>query len=47
MVIQRLTADGYRDIFLAPSWAQNKLDVLNSINKELEKRNSYQGMRYR
>lgn len=47
MVIQRLTADGYRDIFLAPVWAQNKLDVLNSINKELEKRNSYQGMRYR
>jgi len=47
MVIQRLTADGYRDIFLAPSWAQNKLDVLNSINKELEKRNSYQSMRYR
>lgn len=47
MVIQRLTADGYRDIFLAPAWAQNKLDVLNSINKELERRNSYQGMRYR
>jgi hypothetical protein len=46
MVIQRLTADGYRDIFLAPSWAQNKLDVLNSINKELERRNSHQGMRY-
>ena len=36
MVIQRLTADGYRDIFLAPDWAMNKLDVLNSINKELE-----------
>lgn len=47
MVIQRLTADGYRDIFLAPAWAQNKLDVLNSINKEMERRNSYQGMRYR
>jgi len=42
MVIQRLTADGYRDIFLAPAWAGNKLDVLNSINKELEKRDSYQ-----
>ena len=42
MVIQRLTADGYRDIFLGPSWAGNKLDVLNSINKELEKRDSYQ-----
>jgi uncharacterized protein len=46
MVIQRLTADGYRDIFFAPSWASNKLDVLNSINKELEKRDSYQGIHY-
>jgi radical SAM protein (TIGR01212 family) len=47
MVIQRLTADGYRDILLGPAWAQNKLDVLNAINKELERRNSYQGMRRR
>ncbi len=47
MVIQRLTADGYRDILLAPAWAQNKLDVLNAINKELERRNSHQGMRFR
>ena len=46
MVIQRLTADGYRDIFLAPDWAMNKLDVLNSINKELERRDSYQGKYY-
>jgi len=44
MVIQRLTADGYRDIFLAPAWAGNKLDVLNSINREMECRNSYQGI---
>jgi radical SAM protein (TIGR01212 family) len=47
VVIQRLTADGYRDIFLAPAWAANKLDVLNAIHKELERRNSYQGMRYK
>jgi len=46
MVIQRLTADGYRDIFLAPNWAMNKLDVLNSIQKELLLRNSYQGAKY-
>ena len=46
MVIQRLTADGYRNIFLAPDWAMNKLDVLNSINKELERRNTFQGMYY-
>lgn len=47
MVIQRLTADGYRDIFLAPDWAMNKLDILNSINRELERRNSYQGKNIR
>lgn len=47
MVIQRLTADGYRDIFLAPAWAANKLDVLNSISKELTKRDSYQGKYYK
>ena len=47
MVVQRLTADGYRDIFLAPAWAGNKLDVLNAINRELERRNSHQGMRYK
>ena len=47
VVIQRLTADGYRDIFLAPAWAANKLDVLNAIHKELERRDSYQGMRYK
>jgi len=46
IVIQRLTADGYRDIFLAPDWAGNKLDVLNSINRELERRDSYQGKHY-
>ena len=45
-VIQRLTADGYRDIFLAPEWAVNKMDVLNTIDRELEKRNSFQGMHY-
>ena len=47
MVIQRLTADGYRDIFLAPDWAMNKLGVLNAINRELERRDSYQGRCYR
>ncbi len=46
MVIQRLTADGYRDIFLAPDWAMNKLDVLNSITKDLKRRGSYQGKHY-
>jgi radical SAM protein (TIGR01212 family) len=43
MIIQRLTADGYRDIFLGPEWAANKLAVLNAIDRELEARDSWQG----
>jgi len=45
MVIQRLTADGYKDIFLGPAWAVNKMDVLNSIDGELKRRRSWQGIR--
>jgi len=47
MVIQRLTADGYHDIFLAPAWATNKMKILNAIDRELERRNTRQGYRYR
>jgi radical SAM protein (TIGR01212 family) len=46
MVIQRLTADGYRDIFLGPKWAVNKMEVLNAIDRELDGRNTYQGIHY-
>ena len=46
MVIQRLTADGYRDVFLAPAWAANKLAVINAINGELERRDGWQGKRF-
>jgi radical SAM protein (TIGR01212 family) len=46
MVIQRLTAEGYRDIYLGPDWASNKLKVLNAIDRELEKRDTYQGVRW-
>jgi len=47
MVIQRLTADGYREIFLGPAWAGNKLAVINAIDRELETRDSWQGKGYR
>ena len=46
MVIQRLAADGYRDIFLAPAWAAKKMDVLNAIDREMARRGSHQGMRF-
>jgi radical SAM protein (TIGR01212 family) len=41
--LQRLTADGYRDVLLAPGWAGNKLAVLNAIERELARRDSWQG----
>ena len=43
VVIQRLTAEGYRDVFVAPSWARNKLQVLQRISQQFVKRNSWQG----
>ncbi|MGC9975236.1 MAG: TIGR01212 family radical SAM protein [Syntrophales bacterium] len=46
MVIQRLTTDGYRDIFLGPQWAANKMEVLNAIDRELSRRDTYQGINY-
>lgn len=46
-VIQRLTADGYRDIFLGPDWAVNKMDVLNGIEREMARRDTYQGCRHK
>jgi len=46
VVIQRLTADGYKDIFLGPAWATHKLEVINGIDLELKRRNSWQGKKY-
>ncbi len=47
MTVQRLTAEGYRDIYLGPDWAANKLRVLNAIDRELEKRDTWQGAKYK
>lgn len=47
VVVQRLTAEGYRDICLGPDWAQNKLKVLNAIDREMEKRDTGQGAKRR
>ena len=43
VVIQRLTGDGARDTLVAPLWSLKKFEVLNAIDKELEKRDSFQG----
>jgi radical SAM protein (TIGR01212 family) len=43
--IERLTADGYRDVLLAPEWSRGKLAVLNAIERELARRETRQGAR--
>ena len=42
-VIERLTGDGPRDRLLAPVWSRNKIAVLAGIDKELVRRNTWQG----
>lgn len=45
-IIQRLTGDGAKDDLIAPLWSLKKFCVLNEIDKEMVRRNSYQGCRY-
>ena len=42
-----MTGDGNRDTLIAPLWSLKKVDVLNSIQKLLKERNSYQGKMYK
>lgn len=43
IVIHRLTGDPDRNELIAPLWTLKKIDVLNGIDKELVRRDSYQG----
>lgn len=43
IVIHRLTGDGSKDNLIAPLWTLKKVSVLNDIDKELNKRGTYQG----
>ncbi len=47
MIIQRLTGDPHPDELIAPTWSLEKSSNLNLIKKALEKRDSYQGKRYK
>ena len=44
-VVERISGDGMEENLLAPLWTQKKLTVLNELDKELYRRNSYQGRR--
>ncbi|MRH44798.1 TIGR01212 family radical SAM protein [Aquibacillus halophilus] len=43
MIIHRITGDGPPELLIGPMWSMNKWQVLNEIDKELERRNSWQG----
>lgn len=43
IVINRITGDPDKDELIEPTWLTKKFGVLNDIDKELAKRNTYQG----
>ena len=46
LVIHRLTGDGPKALLVAPLWSQAKRTVLNTIHKELKRRDTFQGRLY-
>ena len=47
IVVERVTGDGLGDELLAPLWSKKKVTVINDIDKELFKRNTYQGIYFK
>lgn len=47
MILHRLTGDGPPDALIAPLWSRKKWEVLNAIEAELVRRNSWQGKKYK
>lgn len=43
IIIQRLSGDGARQDLIAPQWTANKKVVLNTIDKEMVRRHTWQG----
>jgi len=45
IIIQRLVGDAPNDRLVAPLWSLSKSDIIRAIDKEMERRGSYQGAR--
>ena len=43
VVIHRITGDAPKAFLVAPLWSADKKTVMNTINREMEKRNVFQG----
>ena len=46
VVIHRITGDPIKELLIEPKWLLKKVSVLNDIDKEMAKRNTYQGIKY-
>ena len=46
IVIHRITGDPKKEELIAPTWLLKKFCVLNDIDKEMKKRDTYQGIKY-
>lgn len=47
IVINRITGDPDKELVIEPTWLIRKFGVLNEIDKEMARRNSYQGIKYK
>ena len=47
IVINRITSDPDVNALIEPSWLIKKCSLLNDIDKEMKKRNTYQGIKYK
>ena len=46
IVVNRITGDPIKELTIEPKWLFKKFCVLNDIDKEMARRNSYQGIKY-
>ncbi|MBQ1812629.1 MAG: TIGR01212 family radical SAM protein [Bacilli bacterium] len=47
IVVNRITGDPDKNKVIEPTWLIKKFGVLNEIDKEMERRNTYQGIKYK
>lgn len=47
IVIERITGDPIKEELIEPKWLLKKFCVLNDIDKEMKRRNTYQGIKAR
>lgn len=47
MIVHRVTGDAPRDLIIGPMWSMRKWEVLNGIDAELKRRNTWQGKYWR